>query len=211
MPFIFVGTGDAAAEIRIYNTLFPGDTGGIVLANANGIDDEQEVPESAKGGFAKTFGRFAPHARKGFCAVAPLLADTGVFRLIGSASHPRKTDAFDLRPEQQNELDFLSDNLTARRSGGICTRDQSMREARAAANLGGLPLIVLAFNYVGSSKPRNKTMWDAWNKHQDEVVQPSLASLSTRGRLVLTDTPITGSDMVAAVRELVDLCRKTSR
>src|SRR5205823_2251104 len=43
-PFVFVASGDAASEIRVYHALYPAETAGIVLANANGVDDAQDIP-----------------------------------------------------------------------------------------------------------------------------------------------------------------------
>ena len=42
------------------------------------------------------------------------------------------------------QMDFLSDNPTAERGGGVCAREKSMEQVRAAGDLGDVPLVVLA-------------------------------------------------------------------
>jgi hypothetical protein len=202
LPFVFIGVGDAASEIRIYHSLYPSETAGAVLANANGVRDDQEYPESAKGPWAKNFGSFAPRAKRAACFVFPVLSESGALRLMSRLEGPRRTPAFDFPPDQQAELDFLSDSPTANRGGNICSRDAGANEV-PAGNLGDLPLIVLApRDRLDPPDPREQGVAAAWNRHQREVVQPGIAALSSRGRLILTDGPVTSSAIVDAIREV---------
>ncbi len=203
LPFVFVGVGDAASELRIYHSLYPSETAGAVLANANGARDDQDYPESAKGPWARNFGSFAPRAKRAACFVFPVLSEAGGLRLAFRLGGPRRTPAFDVPPDQQAELDFLSDNPTANRGGNMCSRSESADEV-PAGNLGDLRLIVLApRDRLEPPDPREQRVAAAWNGHQREVVQPGIAALSTRGRLILTDGPVQSIAIVDAVREVV--------
>lgn len=209
LPVVMVGTGDAASEIRVYHGMYPVEVAGAVFANGNGVIEDQNVPESAKGGFAKAFGPFAGHARHAACLAFPLMADAGALRLTRALGGPRGTPAFDVPPEKQAELDFLSDNPAAQRGGTMCTREEDMRDVHAAGDLGSVPLIVLAARHDFSpAGPEEKSDVEAWNKHQAEVVQPGLAALSTRGRLAMQEHRANASDVVEAIREVVSDARR---
>ena len=203
LPFVFVGIGDAASEVRIYYRLHPSDLAGVVLANANGPRDDQDYPDSAKGPWARHFGSFAPRAKSAACFVFPVLSDTGLLRLGFRLQGPRQAPSFDLPPEEQAELGFLSDNPTANRSANMCSRDESTSQTLAAGNLGSVPLIVLASrNRLEAPDPREQLIAAAWNRHQDQVVQPAIARLSTRGRLILIDGPVTSDAILNATRDV---------
>ncbi len=203
LPVVMLGTGDAASEVRLYHGMYPQEVAGVVFVGANGTDDGQEIPESAKGPWAKMFGVFAGNARGAGCIALPMMADAGALRLSRALVGPRVTPAFDIPPEQRAELDFLSDNPEAARGGTVCAREGDMRDVRNAGSLGSLPLIVLAARSSYSGAGLQGTDANAWNKHQDEVVQPGLAALSTRGRLVMQDHRPTGAEVVQAIRRVV--------
>jgi len=204
-PYVLIGGGDAASHIRVYHGLFPNEVAGVVMVNANGVDDDaDEIPESAKGGWAKHFGIFAPRARGAACVVYPLIAHVGLLRLAGVFQGMRPTPSFDLAPEEQAKLDFLSDNPTAQRGSELCARETSMEQVRAAGSLGDVPLIVIAsIGRHGASIPAETSVAAAWDRHQSGKVQPGLARLSSRGRLVLLDSAVTGSAIIEAIREVV--------
>ena len=202
LPVVMLGTGDAASEIRVYHGMYPNEVAGAVFMNGNGVEDGQAIPESARGPWAK-LGIFAAGARGAACLAFPVIADLGGLRLANVLGGPRRTPALDFPPEQQAELDFLSDNPEAQRGGNMCPRAEDMQQVRSSGNLGDLPLIVLAArsNYGAADA-------GAWNKHQAEVVQPGLAALSTRGRLVFEDHRANTADVVEALREVAGDVRR---
>lgn len=204
-PYVLVGAGDAGLHIRVFRGLYPHEVAGVVMANANDVDDAQmEVPDSEKGPWAKHFGSFAPRLRSAACAVFPALPKVGLLRLAAVFQGLRPTPSFDLTVGQQAELDFLSDNPTAQQGSELCSREISMEQVRKAGSLGNVPLIVLA-----SSKPLptptspQRILAAARSQQQTERIQSDLARLSTQGRLVLWDREVTRSAIVVAIRNVI--------
>jgi hypothetical protein len=142
---VLVGAGDAVLHIRVFHGLYPREVAGVVMVNANNMDDPQvEIPESEKGPWAKHFGSFARRLREGGCMGFPALGHAGLLRLAALFQRPRPTPSFDLTPTQQTELDFLSGNPTSQQGSELCSRETSMAQIRRAGNLGNIPMIVLA-------------------------------------------------------------------
>lgn len=55
------GGGDAALEIRVFHGMYAQEVAGMVMVNANDVDDpEHHVPEFAKAAWAKHFARGLP-------------------------------------------------------------------------------------------------------------------------------------------------------
>jgi hypothetical protein len=206
-PYVFVAVGDAALHVRIYHGLYPNEVAGVVMVNANDVNESQAViPESAKGGFAKHFGSFAPRVRGAACSVFTIVNDVGLGHMTARLQSLRHTDSFGLTPPQQAELDFLSDNPTAKRGSEMCSREEGEEQVRAAGNLGDVPLEVIASRkLLGESSPDESAVAIAWNKHRMEQVQPALARLSSRGRLVVIDGLPDGTVITQAVHNIVDL------
>jgi len=211
-PYVLVGGGDAASHIRVYHGMYPREVAGVVMENANDVDDPKvEIPESAKGPWAKHFGSFAPGVRGAACVFFPILGRTGVARLASGSQKLRPTGSFELTPEQQNELDFLPDNPTAQQGSELCDREESMQQVRAAGDLGNIPLVVLASTDRAPTAPSDSRSAEAvWNRHQVEQVQPGLARLSSRGRLILLNGDVTADSIVTAVREVVGALTQAS-
>ena len=205
-PYILVGGGDAASHIRVYHGFYPAEVAGVVMVNANDVDEKDtEIPESTKGAWAKHFGSFAPRVRGAACLAFPLLAHTGLVRLAGLFQGDRRTDSLNLTSKEQTMLDFLSDNPTAQRGSELCARETSMEQVQAAGNLGDVPLIVIATaGRMPAAASAERAAAAAWNKHQAEQVQPRLAALSSRGRLVLLGDDVTANVILDAIREIVD-------
>ena len=144
-PYVLVGGGDAASHIRVYHGMYPGEVAGVVMVNANDVDDPHvEVPESEKGVLARRFGSFAPRVRAAACVIFPIFTEVGAMRLVSAFQRPRRTTNYGLTSEQQTELDFLSDNPLAMQGSELCAREESMEQVRAAGNFGNVPLVVLA-------------------------------------------------------------------
>ncbi|HET9178523.1 MAG TPA: alpha/beta hydrolase [Terriglobia bacterium] len=212
-PYVLVGAGDAASHLRVYHGLYPSEVAGVVMLNANGVDDPRAAalyPENAKGGWAREFGSFAPRVRAAACTVFPLLARSGLNRLLTKSQKPRRTTSFGLTPAEQTELDFLSDNPTAVQGSELCAREKSMQQVEAAGSLGAIPLLVLAPEYDFPEKDSVPGSTEAaWNKYQREQVQPGLARLSTQGKLMIENHPLTAAMIVDAVRQVVTEVRAT--
>jgi hypothetical protein len=81
-----------------------------------------------------------------------------------------------------------------------------LQQVRAAGNLGNIPLVVLASN--GSPQNPDEA---TWHRRQIEQVQPGLARLSSRGRLVVLDGPVTAGAIVLAIRDVVNEFTATNR
>ena len=191
-PYVMTGAGEAALEIRVFHGMYPLEVAGVVMVNALDLDDPtHEVPDFAKGPWAKHFGKWAPGFRGAACQAYPAASALGVVRLFWEFQGSRATPAYGLPVDHRAELDFLSDNPTAERGGGVCGREKSMEQVRAAGDLGDVPLIVLAsrerFPVPAGADARAVAEFDA-----DFIgrVQPALARLSRRGRLeVLEERP----------------------
>ena len=133
------------------------------------------------------FGRtLLPAARWTVCQVMPAVAHFGWLRVFGG--QPRRTNHFDLSPEQQVKHAFLSDNATAvpYTQTAQCVQEVSREQARLARNLGNLPLIALA---------------DSNSTHD---AQSQLTALSTRGRLEIVPAPIRRESIVGAIKRVVE-------
>jgi hypothetical protein len=210
-PYVLVGGGDAASHIRVYHGLYPGEVAGVVMANANGVDDPRAAaiyPENAKGGWAREFGSFAPRVRAAACTFYPMLARTGVIRLVTSFQRPRRTSGLGLTPAEQEEASFLSDNPTAEQGSELCAREESMHQVIAAGSLGDIPLLVLTGEYASPAAISGPGSAEAaWNRYHLEKVQPGLARLSTRGQLIVKKDGLTLPTIVDAVHKVVTEAR----
>jgi hypothetical protein len=196
-PYIFVTPGEAALKIRVYRARYPGEVASVVMINPNQIDDDfVDIPEEAKGPWARHFGSFAPRVRSTACKAFPAIAGVSLLRLASAFGSPRGTPSFDA-PVDQAELDFLSDNPTAARSGGACSREESTEQVRAAGDLANVPLIVLA-----SRHPFGPEQASAWVENHISHVLPELAKLSSRGKLILVDGAVSANEIMRAIRHM---------
>jgi pimeloyl-ACP methyl ester carboxylesterase len=205
-PVVLVGAGDAASHIRVYSGRYPTEVGGIVMLDANDVDDSsQQIPDSEKGGFRRLFGTWASGVRRAACWARPFLGRVGILRVANLFGKPRRTNSFGLTPEQQAELDHLSDNPTTQQATEACAREESMRQVRAAGSLRSIPLIIVVSNagrYGSSSQDLSKTVEE---ENRVDKVPKALASLSTKGRVL----PIEGDlKPEAIVRSILDVLRK---
>jgi hypothetical protein len=203
-PFVLVGAGDAALHIRAYHGKFPGDVAGVVMVNANDVDDARvAIPESAKGAFAKHFGSWAPRVRRVACEMAPLFARVGIARFVSLFGRPRRTDSFGLTAQEQARLDDLSDNPTALQASELCAREESLEQVRAAGDLGVVPLLVLASDASRLPAESDGSDEARWKRHRVEQVPRALASLSSRGRLLVVDGDLTEDAVVRAILDIL--------
>ena len=188
-PYVFVGASEATFHIRVFHGLYPTEVGGVVMANAFDVGSPSTaLPAFVKSFWAYRFGSIVPAMRTAGCLAFPTFARIGLVRLVGLFQSLRPTPAFGLEPEEQQKLDFLSDNPTAERGGEACTRVEGAEQVRAAGSLGDRPLIVLASAQAATAAEND----------------PGLARLSSRGRLVVVEDRITAGAIVSAVRDVVN-------
>jgi hypothetical protein len=212
-PYVLVGAGDSASHIRVYNGLHPAETAGVVLINANDIrsvmDAEFAVGKSIQGPWVKNFGPLGSRLREMFtCRIYPKLYAFRRSKVV--RMWPRRTLTFgSFDAEEQKQLDWLSDNLTARLSGGeVCGIEESEMQVRQAATFGDTPLIVLA----SRSRMRDTSPdAEAFNRYSLTRLLPRLAALSSHGRLVTVDDAYSPDPIREAIREVVALVRIKAR
>ena len=206
-PFVLVGAHDSALHIRVFYGMYPNEVAGVVMLNPNDVDDPtMEIPESEKGAWAKQFGSLAHSVRGAACVAYPFLADAGLIRLARLFRKPRRTPSFGLKPEEQAELDFLSDNPTAQRDSELCAREESMQQVRAAGDLGNVPLTVLASAGRSVISTSAQILAGADEDRNAAKVQ-QLAGLSSRGRVIFLEGDVGTDAIVRASRDISGAAR----
>jgi pimeloyl-ACP methyl ester carboxylesterase len=210
-PYVLVGQGQAGLHVRVYHALYPNDVAGVVLVDA--VDaDVLEEPEFTKGPWARHFGSWAPYVHRASCVtLLPMALQFGVSRVLWTFSRP--TPTFGLTAAQQARLDVLSDNPTANDGSELCDQEVSRAQVRAAGGLGDRPLIVLASERrmrFAPSRPEEAKAVDAFNNQWIHELQPRLARLSTRSRLVTFDDGRPLAHVADAVRDIVREIRADS-
>jgi len=204
-PVVLVGAGDAASHIRVYHGIYPSEVAGVVMLNANDVDESNlDIPDSEKGGFQRYFGRWASSTRRVACWARPFLGRVGIVRLANLFGKPRSTISFGLTPEQQAELDEQSDNATTQQASEACAREKSMEQVRSAGSLRSVPLVVITSDAGRPITNPQDSTGIAWNKNRIERIPHALAGLSTHGRVVLMNDDLT---IGALVRPILDVLR----
>lgn len=196
-PYILVGNGDVSLQVRVYNRLYPGEVAGAVFVNANDVEDAPITPESHRPLVARYLGRLSPYVGSGFCAVLPAMSRIGLLRMAWMVQRPRRAaGGYGLTPAQEDQAADLSDNPTAyvATATALCIRKTSVTQARAAGALGDRPLIAIAFPDSEDAEA---------NAHWTGTVQPRLAALSTRGRLIVVEPQRMQAAIVEGVRDVV--------
>jgi pimeloyl-ACP methyl ester carboxylesterase len=205
-PYVLIGATAGAFHVRVYNGMFPAEVAGVVLIHADDPDVFAHEPEFMKGGLAS----LPPAIQRLGCAVLrPLMLRVGLLRLMGNPGAGRPFGLAALTPAQRQELIFLSNNpATDLTEGEGCVLDESMAEVRAAGGFGDRPLVVLSGSGpFRSPSPRYTKEIDALNDYWFHELQPRLAALSTRGRLVIEEDAEKPKAVIEAVRSVVDQVR----
>jgi pimeloyl-ACP methyl ester carboxylesterase len=201
-PYVLVGATAGSFHVRVYNGLYPDEVAGAVLIHASDPDVFAHEPDYMKGALAS----LPPIVQRIGCAVVqPAMLRLGLLRLMGNPGAGRPFGIAALSPDQQQELHFLSNNPgTAQTEGEGCTLDESMAEVRAAGNFGSRPLVVLAgAKPFRAPAPQYAKATEALNDYWFHQLQPRLAALSTRGRLVVAGGAEQPGPVVEAIRGVV--------
>lgn len=203
-PIVLVGAGDAASHIRVYHSSYPTEVAGVVMLDANDVDDPNlEIPDLEKGLFQRYFGSRAARVRGVVCWTRPFVSRLGVIRFANLFAKSRRTNSFGLTAEQQVELDDLSDTTTTQEASELCDRKESMAEVRAAGGMGSVPLVVIVSNAGRRMGDPQDATEVAWNKNRISRVPNTLAGLSTRGRVVLIDGELKVEAIVHSILDVV--------
>jgi hypothetical protein len=202
-PYLLVGSHDAVSVIRVFTGLYPADVAGAVFIDGNDLAVYAhliEVPPFLQGPVEQRFGRFSPLARRALCFVLPVARS---LRTTLPRTGPyRRTPAYGFPPERQAELDFLSDRST----GEACDVRLNIADVEAAGDFGSRPLIVLGSAEQHEAGGEHAEDMRAWNDSWVSTVQPSLADLSTRGRLII-ERHVDRDAIVRAIRDAIDAIR----
>lgn len=138
------------------------------------------------------------------CTAVPYAARVGLVRLLMSASGPGRLVPSGFTKSQAATLHALElqPKAIVASSGGSAW-ERSANEARAAGNLGDVPVIVLtAGKPLTGGDPRVDTEIAAFHEIWVHQLQRKLAALSTRGKQVIVDNSshdIAGDMPTAAV------------
>ena len=200
-PYVLVGATAGAFHVRVFNGLYPKETAGAVLIHASDADVFAHEPEYMKGAMAS----LPPLVQRiGCTVVGPAMLRLGLLRLMGNPGAGRPFGAANLTHDQQQELYFLSNNPgTAQTEGEGCVLEESMAEVRAAGDFGSRPLAVLTgAKPFRAPSPKYAKETEALNEYWFHQLQPRLAALSTRGRLVIEDTAEGPGAVIRAIRDV---------
>jgi pimeloyl-ACP methyl ester carboxylesterase len=174
-PYVLVGHSFGGYNVRVYTGLYPNEVSGVVLVDSSHEDQEQFEPASVRK-TADGLQTLAPFV--------PLLRFFGVLRLRDRL-RPATVPGSKLSQATMQELSALTlrPNYlpTVLREYAVLGTD-SATQVRSAGNLGDLPLIVLTAGRP--TDPGNRDL-DGFRKAWMEILQPSLASLSPRGKQVV--------------------------
>jgi hypothetical protein len=197
-----VGATAGAFHVRVFNGIFANEVAGAVLIHATDPDVFTHEPEYMKGALASLPG-FAQ--RLGCHLPQPAMLRLGLLRLMGNPGAGRPFGVAALSRPQQQELLFLSNNpSTTQTEGEGCVLDESMADVGASGNFGDRPLVVLAgATPFRAPAPRYARETEALNDYWFHQLQPRLAALSTRGRLLIEEGAERPDAIIAAVRNVL--------
>ena len=200
-PYVLVGASFGGLNVRIYGRLYPAECAGFVLVDSGHEDEPLRAPKFY---LARTVPRYL---WRPLDYVFTAAAQIGLVRLTQSP-RPRRTAAAATEREQlierlqQQPKSVVSSALT-----GIVMAE-TLAEARAVTSLGDRPLIVLAAGKAPSfGDPAMDREAADYQKVWVGEMQPRLAKLSTRGRLVVLPdsdhSSIPTEVIIGAIREVL--------
>jgi hypothetical protein len=208
-PYVLVGATAGAFHVRVYNGLYSNEVVGAVLVHGSDPDYFAHEPRFMKGALDSWPGWFKTVSCRVF---APAMVRVGVVRLLGNPGAGRPFGLAWFNGNRRQELLFLSNNpATVSTEGEGCTLEESMSEVREAGNLDSKPLRVLVGSRpFQSPRPEFLGATQELNRYWFDELQPRLASLSTRGKLVASEHAEEPDSIVSAVHEVVSEVRVQS-
>lgn len=177
--------------------MYKNDVAGAVLIDGSNLDayaHHIDTPDFLKGPWQQTFGSFSSKALAAACLGLPTIQRLSY--LAPKFGKPRPTPSYGLAPDQHEELDFLSDHAYA----DACYVDRNEADVLAAGDFGDRPLIVLASTRQRSGDGKALQEWNDWWVRRE---QPSLAALSSKGRLNVVEGQVGLESIVGAVQDVV--------
>ncbi len=173
-PYILVGAGFGAFDMRVFRALYRDEVAGMVLSNAAHEDELVRFPEEqGNAGKVPLHLGFPPDL------LIRAVSSVGLMRLTVHGNG-RNFTAQGFTPTEQATLTGLQGQPKVR---AAFLSEQGFSsgpdEVRAAGNLGDIPLIVLT-----SDTPPESARQISRNETRRQM-QQQLAQLSTRGRLVV--------------------------
>jgi pimeloyl-ACP methyl ester carboxylesterase len=200
-PYVLTGASFGGLNSRVYNGLYPNEVAGMVLVDSAHEDELQRAPKFYLG---RTAPRYFWHSLHIAFQTA---AQIGLLRLTTRFSPS------DASPRTRKEILRALSHQPKSRAGDAVTGivlPESYAQAAAVGGLGDRPLIVLA---AGKPPAFSDPVWRKQAAAYQEIliheIQPKLAKLSTRGRLIVIEESghrvgdQTPQFVVAAVREVV--------
>jgi pimeloyl-ACP methyl ester carboxylesterase len=182
-PYVLVGHSFGGLLVRVFAAAFPAEAAGVVLVDATHEDQiaRLEAHLSPAAHRAAMLRRQLPKAVR--------VNRFGILRLWPAVAglDPRAPVYGRLPPATLQAFTFLKLQTKALRANlaELDTFEETLAQTRAASTLGNLPLVVLAARVIPSdlSPADAETYGRLWFGE----LQPELARLSTRGRLVVVD------------------------
>jgi pimeloyl-ACP methyl ester carboxylesterase len=208
-PYVLVGASVGGLNVRVYNGLYPSEVAGMVLVDSAHEEEPNRAPKFMLG---HTLPRPLWHP---LFLLVQGAKEVGLIRLLSpSVSLPAEPSQ---RTREQIIEALRGQPKSIATSAGNATSPESYAQAHAAAGLGDRPMIVLAAGKPYSfGDPELDKEANAYRQVWINELQPQLARLSTRGRLVVVEksghriSEEAPEVVIDAVREVVTLAREDS-
>jgi len=176
-PYVMVGHSFGGFNVRVFTGLHPSDVVGMVLVDASSEDYQEgayALPPAAR--------QLQDEDERLGSLIEPLIIRFGVARLFGKG-----TGSGYLPKALQEEVNYLSWQPKARRAAASEWEqmDQSVRQVRAAGDLGDRPLIVLTAGKSQEDPSLPKEIQDEQQNIWTNRLQAAEAHLSTRGKQII--------------------------
>jgi pimeloyl-ACP methyl ester carboxylesterase len=202
-PYILVGQSFSGFNVRVFTKSYPREVAGVVLLDSVQEDQQQYEPRST----LAPANRLPAVVRGVLCRAVPLAEKVGLVRLFMSVSGSDRRVPSGFTPSEADVLHRLESQPKAIvASSGCGTWERSAAEARAAGNLGDVPLVVLtAGKPIMIGEPPADRETRAFHEIWTHQLQPKLAALSTRGKQVIvanSSHDIAGDMPVAAIEAI---------
>lgn len=224
-PIVLVGHSIGGEYIRIYTAMFPSEVAGLVLVDSTHPDQREPAI------MLSPVTRMPNAARRALCGLLPFASRFGVIRLLLRNTRPdvpqelglhREDAMLALRDQRVKGFETeLFQGCAATLGGAIQPSGGSGnievdRAASRVSSLGNRPLIVLAAGqyWKPAEDPISAEQIRAFHEMWIDQLQPSLARLSTNGKLITVessghDIPGEAPDaIVSAVHEIVNKLRE---